>query len=170
MAIITDLSSAYFRQIQQIPEIEDYLKDMSEICARINDQDQSMIKRDLGAGIYALEQSFVTKKLRNCFYESHKKYVDVQIMLEGAELMQLFDISNEHAQLLSYNEKTDFCVYDVNSEIVTNLLMSCGDVYVFFPRDGHLGMLENIKSSSVKKTVIKIPYEKYSESLSLRWQ
>ena len=48
--------------------------------------------------------------------------------------------------------------------------MTSGDTYVFFPNDGHLGMLKNNDKSLVKKTVIKVPYERYAEDISVRWE
>ena len=48
--------------------------------------------------------------------------------------------------------------------------MTTGDTYVFFPNDGHLGMLKNNVTSLVKKTVIKVPYERYAENISARWE
>ena len=170
MAIITDLDSSYMERLKMIPEISRYLNSLKEVLRRIESQESPMVKIDLGKGIFALEQIFETKEIKDCFYESHKKYIDIQIMLEGSETMQLFDVSNSHANCLSYDERTDFCIYDVNSEIVTNLLMTSGDTYVFFPNDGHLGMLKSDVKKFVKKTVIKVPYERFAESISFRWE
>jgi len=170
MAIVTKLKSSYIEKLKIIPEIFDYINSLDDVLKRISIQKNQMVKKDLGHGIFALEQVFETKEIKDCFYESHKKYVDIQIMLEGSEIMHLFDISSDKASFLSYDEQTDFCIYDVNNEIVTNLFMTSGDAYVFFPNDGHLGMLKDNVSSLVKKTVIKVPYERYAESISVRWE
>lgn len=169
MAIITKLESNYIEKLKMIPEISDYINSLEDVLKRIDTQENQMARKNLGQGIFALEQIFETKEIKDCFYESHKQYIDIQIMLEGSEIMQLFDISSDKASFLSYDEQTDFCIYDVNSKIVTNLFMTSGDTYVFFPNDGHLGMLKNNVTSVVKKTVLKIPYERYAESISVRW-
>jgi len=170
MAIITKLKSNYIEKLKGIPEIAVYINSLEDVLKRINTQKNQMVKKDLGQGIFALEQIFETKEIKDCFYESHKNYVDIQIMLEGSEIMHLFDISSDKASFLSYDQETDFCIYNVNSEIVTNLFMTSGDTYVFFPNDGHLGMLKNNVTSLVKKTVIKVPYERYAENISVRWE
>ena len=170
MAIVTKLNSSYIEKLKIIPEIFDYINSLDGVLKRINTQKNPMVKKDLGQGIFALEQIFETKEIKDCFYESHKKYVDIQIMLEGYEIMHLFDISSDKASFLSYDEQTDFCIYDVKNEIVTSLFMTPGDTYVFFPNDGHLGMLKNNDKSFVKKTVIKVPYERYAENISVRWE
>jgi len=162
MAIITKFSTCSCLEIMNIPEIKKYLNDLDNISHRLNSQNKSMVRRELGSDIFALEQVFETKELENCFYESHKKFVDIQIMFEGAEIMQLFDTSNRLANMISYDEQTDFCVYEVHPAIVTDLYMTTGDVFVFFPKDGHLGMLKSQNQSRVKKTVIKVPYEYFT--------
>jgi biofilm protein TabA len=169
MAIITKLNSNYDERFKNIPVILQYINSLEDVLMRINTQNSPMVRRDLGQGIFALEQIFETKEIKDCFYESHKKYIDIQIMLEGAEIMQLFDVSNDNVKLMSYDKQTDFCIFEVNNEIVTTLFMTPGDIYVFFPNDGHLGMLKNNVRTVVKKTVIKVPYESFAESISIRW-
>ena len=170
MAVITKLKSSYIERLKRILDIAEYLDSLDDVLKRIETQESQIVRKDLGQGIFALEQIFETKELKDCFYESHKKYIDVQIMLEGSEVMQLFDVSSHQANFLSYDELTDFCVYHVNPEIVTNLFMTSGDTYVFYPNDGHLGMLKNNVTTRVKKTVIKVPYEKFAESIGVRWE
>ena len=42
--------------------------------------------------IFALEQVFYTKDRKECFIESHKKYIDFQLILSGNEQMEYIDI------------------------------------------------------------------------------
>ena len=102
MAIITKLNSNYFEKLKRLPEISDYINSLEDVLKRINTQKNQMVKKDLGKGIFALEQIFETKEIKDCFYESHKNYIDIQIMLEGSEIMHLFDISNDKVSFISY--------------------------------------------------------------------
>ncbi|HET7536223.1 MAG TPA: YhcH/YjgK/YiaL family protein, partial [Candidatus Didemnitutus sp.] len=49
-------------------------------------------KIDLGGGTFAIEQVYQAKPRTEGFFESHRKYVDVQVIVEGIEAMEVEDI------------------------------------------------------------------------------
>lgn len=118
----------------------------------------SFEKHDLGNGVFALEQSYMTKKREECFWETHRKYIDIQIHLDGIEQMELVDLSKLTIKE-EYNEEKDLIIYEdiVNTN---KIIMQSNDIVIYFPNDAHMGlpMYEN-KPSKVFKTVIKLPVE-----------
>lgn len=110
---------------------------------------------ELAGGAFALEQVYTPKPRAEGFFESHRKYIDVQVVVSGAELMELADISRLVVSD-AYNPERDFIKYaDIAGAAV--LKMGPGDAAIFFPNDGHMPALHWRGSGVVRKTVVKVP-------------
>jgi biofilm protein TabA len=110
---------------------------------------------ELAGGAFALEQAYRPRLRPEGFFESHRKYIDVQVMVEGEELMEVEDISRlvvSHA----YNPERDLIKYG-DTDIASVLRMRPGDVAIFFPEDGHMPSLHWRGTGLVRKTVVKVP-------------
>lgn len=84
--------------------------------------------------------------------EAHRKYMDIQYIVEGEEVMGWAPLSQ--LQLVGeFNEEGDIGRYDGQWEFIR---ITAGNCYVVFPEDGHLpsGCLDS--SSHVKKIVLKM--------------
>ncbi len=160
MAIITTVVN--ISQYTSNKVVLDYIKLMGSNSAdrkRIfNLPLDSFEKYDLGNGVFALEQSYLTKKREDCFWETHRKYIDIQIHLDGIEQMELID-SSKLTIKEEYNIDKDLIVYEDNTNS-NKIVMQPNDIAIYFPNDAHMGlpMYEN-KHSLVYKTVIKLPVE-----------
>ena len=112
-------------------------------------------KVELAAGSFAIEQVYLSRIRAEGFFESHRKYIDVQVIVAGAEFMEVEDIG----RLLvaePYNEERDFIKY-ADTLTASRLRMRAGDVAVFFPVDGHMPCLQLDRPCLVRKTVVKVP-------------
>ncbi len=113
------------------------------------------VRIDLAGGAFALEQAYQTKPRPEGFFESHRKYIDLQLIAVGEELMEVEDI----ARLLvgqPYVEERDLVKYaDTTSASV--LRVRTGDGAVFFQEDGHMPTLQLHGPVLVRKSVVKIP-------------
>ena len=102
-----------------------------------------------------LFRSYTPKPRAEGFFESHRKYIDVQVVVSGAELMELADISRLMISE-AYNSERDFTKYaDITGAAVLN--MGSGDAAIFFPNDGHMPSLHWRGTGLVRKTVVKVP-------------
>jgi len=119
----------------------------------------SFEKVPLTEDIFALEQVFHTKNRQSCFFESHKKYIDFQLILNGIEQMKYIDIDRLIVDK-SYDETKDLITYQL-AEKTSKFLMQDGDLSIFFPDDAHMGQAMFRESSLVYKTVIKLPITHY---------
>ena len=115
-------------------------------------------KEYISSIFFALEQNYMTKTRNECFWESHKNFIDIQLHLNGIEQMEFIDIG--YLEILEeYNQEKDLVIYH-DSPYSNKVIMRKNDIAIFFPEDAHLGMaMHNKISSNVVKTVTKYPIE-----------
>lgn len=113
-------------------------------------------KIDLGGGVFAIDQVYETKPRAEGFFESHQKYIDLQVIVVGEEVMELSDISRIQ-QKQPYDADRDFIAYEDTSS-ASVLRVFAGQATIFYPEDVHMPTLR-IGSAAVlvRKTVVKIP-------------
>ncbi len=109
-------------------------------------------KHDIdGDTIFALVQEYQTKPLNECKLESHKKYIDIQYVIRGEEMMGVTTQNNQ--KIIEINEEKDYTFYEGNTSLV---LVSKGMFTIFFPDDLHQPCVQIESDAEVKKVVIKV--------------
>ena len=105
-----------------------------------------------GDKIFANVQSYDTKD--DAPFEGHRKYIDIQYMINGEEKVVVTDYSN-CSTTEEYNEEKDieFLKSNVNAHYQ---VLEQGDFLVFFPQDAHQPALDNNKKRFVKKVIVKV--------------
>lgn len=111
-------------------------------------------KIELDEENFVLEQAYSSKDRAECFFESHKKYIDLQFILSGEEIIE---VSNRNllAVALAYNEELDFIKYQDKKEC-SSIVLKAGDVAIFYPQDAHMPCIKVKESVKVVKAVIKV--------------
>jgi YhcH/YjgK/YiaL family protein len=84
-------------------------------------------------------------------FEAHRKFIDIQCVIKGQEVMGYSDISEVGETKLPYDESRDVGLY--GGEYST-LILKDGDFAVFFPEDAHIPFISNPEGH--KKAVFKI--------------
>ncbi len=85
-------------------------------------------------GGYFMIQKGHTKPMEEGTFEAHRKYVDVQIVIEGSEEIAWADIS----ELNTVNEYDSIKDAErLDGDKSHNMLISKGMFYIAFPHDGH---------------------------------
>lgn len=215
MAIIAQARTLewFFKAYPQLNVVKEYtsqaLNPQSEIYKRITtlqipqSQDRIEVSYPLEYGIRAIEQSYYLKPAKNAFFETHRVYLDFQLVISGYEYMCIGDKDTFDVKI-PYNESRDLIVYEntlpqnlclsntntkgtqtqqdssndkngvlescytlpnneaLNAPYRTQILLSSGDLAIFFPTDTHAGGLELTPdilphSKIVKKSVLKVP-------------
>jgi len=112
---------------------------------------------DLRNGVYALGSAYRTRTRGDCFFESHRRYIDVQALVEGEESIEVAGIDRLRVTL-DYVPDKDLVKY-ADSDFTSRLRMVPGDLAIFFPPDGHMPCLRLAEASPVlvRKVVVKIP-------------
>lgn len=110
-------------------------------------------------GYFTIQQG-KTKSLAEGTYESHRRYIDVQIILEGQEEIAWQSLDNLES-CTEYDEASDKQRY--TGEHSHHMLITEGMFWVAFPEDGHqaLGHLDH--EHEYKKIVLKLPVERTKE-------
>ncbi|MEO7776823.1 MAG: YhcH/YjgK/YiaL family protein [Fibrobacteria bacterium] len=108
----------------------------------------------LDAGSVVFEQVYITRGRQACFFESHRKYIDVQFILEGEEIVDIAPIAGLVVDQ-PYLEENDVIKY-LDGGSVSQLRLRAGEAAVFFPEDGHMPGQSAAVPSLVRKAVIKV--------------
>jgi biofilm protein TabA len=111
---------------------------------------------ELGDGVFALEQVYLTKPRADGRWETHVAHIDVQAVLVGAEHLETAD----RARLTLTEDRTpaqDVIFYQPFDE-GSVFRLSAGNAAIYFPADAHMGSLAiSGVPSLVRKTVVKVP-------------
>lgn len=138
--------------------LDELFRDNSASATRLRSISVGETQRiELAGGAFALEQVYQSKAREKVFFESHRKYIDVQVVFEGEEWIEVMDLHHGTAQQ-PYDPKRDLLVYGDASG--SRLRMRTGDAAVFFPADVHMpGLCGSSGPALIRKTVIKIPVD-----------
>ncbi len=109
---------------------------------------------ELDEGLFALVQEFETKPIADAVWESHRRYIDVQYLVEGEELMGWAPEAALEPSV-PYDESRDCRFYRAADS--TLLALKPGMFAVFFPQDGHATGLHRVESAKLRKIVVKVP-------------
>jgi YhcH/YjgK/YiaL family protein len=105
-----------------------------------------------GDNIFAIVAEYQTKDESIGLPESHKRYIDVQYVADGCELMGYGPLGNQEI-IENYNEENDITFYNGECSLIK---MDAGMFAIFFPGEVHLpGIMVN-EISFVKKIVVKV--------------
>ena len=94
-------------------------------------------------------------KLTSEIIESHRKFVDIQILLKGLERIKVYDSSQVEISE-PYNDETDCVFYQKPKNCHSDIVIQEGWMGVFFPDDIHNPQLTVNQPIEIKKVVIKV--------------
>ncbi len=100
---------------------------------------------------YYTIQTYETQNVEQCKLESHREYIDIQIMIEGEELMQIADTSRLNLQE-EYDRDKDVMFWKIPNQMM-ELTLKRGDYIVLYPENAHRVAIKYRDSTSVLKIV-----------------
>ena len=129
-------------------------KNSNEYKTLVNTEVGECDKIVLDESCFVLEQAYITKNKEDCLFESHKKYIDIQYMFEGDEIMEVENISNLLVET-PYKEDLDYAKYFQckNSSI---LKIKENEMAIFYPNDAHVPCIKIDENKKIIKAVFKI--------------
>ena len=105
-----------------------------------------------GEDVFAMVQEYETKDLENAKYEAHKKYIDIQYMLQGTENMGYSSI--DKLEITSpYSEEKDIMFLEGDVKLI---VLNTKDFFVLFPEDAHMPGMTIKEKAKVKKVLVKV--------------
>ena len=105
-----------------------------------------------GDNIYALVQTYNPKLVENASFETHQKYIDIQYILEGGELMgheseEKLEVKTEYKpDVQKFYVKGD---YDI-------IKLYAGELAIFFENEPHAPGITLGTDGQVRKIVVKV--------------
>ena len=108
-----------------------------------------------GEKVYVLIQSYETKQPEAARYESHRDYLDIQLLISGREIIE---VRNREGLKVAVPYQPDIEFYETpEPNPCYSMSIGPGDALVFFPEDAHRPQLApGGESSRVRKLVLKI--------------
>lgn len=104
-----------------------------------------------GENIFALISEYQTKPEPEGKLEAHRKYIDVQYVIEGEELMGYVPLG-KYEILEPYKEENDIIFFKGDKSFTK---VTAGMFAIFFPEDVHMPGICVESKTRVKKLVIK---------------
>ena len=105
-----------------------------------------------GRDVYATRFTYETIPAEESFFEAHRKYLDIHIMLSGSERVEI--APPEKLTEFDRTEANDFYAYRGEGDY--KLILSPGDFLVVFPNDAHRIKMQVEGPETVTKAVFKV--------------
>lgn len=110
---------------------------------------------ELGGGVFAMEQAYLTKDKDQGRWESHLAYIDLQLILEGDE--QLWVCDKTHLTVdEDLTPAKDLIFFKATTE-GGYLRLKAGEAALLYPIDAHLPGIRVEAPVFTRKSVVKIP-------------
>ena len=139
-AVATGITAAW-KEIQQMLQEKGTLSDGSY---ELNSVPNGFFKVQRGT----------TKPLSEGTFESHKQYIDVQILLDGQEEMAWMELA-DLTEAIPYDTEKDAARWD--GERMHHMLITKDMFYIAYPHDGHKAVSHVDEQHTFTKIILKLP-------------
>ena len=150
--MITDAlenAAAYYDLLPGIAVALRFLVDPQTQCLEIG-------KHQIDADrIFALVQEYNTKRRDECFWEAHRRFIDVQFVQTGIEAIAWAPI-HQMRPSKPYDPKKDFEGFQGTGQTIQ---VPAGSFAIFMPHDVHMPGLAVGEPRLVRKIVVKVAVE-----------
>lgn len=139
--------------LEEFPFLEEQIKECFEY-AKSNDlasYEKGSHEID-GERLFVNIVEYTTTAAEERFWEAHKNYLDVHVMIHGTEQIDLNFIQNMNVK--EFVEKDDFLPMegDKNSSVI----LRDGDFLICYPSDGHRTAVAVDGPEKIKKAIFKV--------------
>lgn len=153
--IVAALEELY-GQIPDLPRLKQALDYISS--ARSQDLADGRYEVD-GDRMYVLVQSYETvHAIEFPRYEAHRRYIDVQYIQDGVEMMGWAPVDQMQVNS-EYSPENDVVLGSCPMSTATPVKVAAGQAAIFFPQDAHAPKLAAAGPCPVKKIVVKVLIE-----------
>lgn len=130
--------------------------DKAFVFLKNNDLSKLELKRyDIdGDNLYAPVTEYLTKNAEDARYEAHQKYIDIQYVISGKELIGAVPTTLKNEVLVPYDSTKDVEFFTVTKGV--DYKATPERFFIFFPSDAHRPSLKDGENSQVKKIVVKV--------------
>ena len=115
--------------------LSEKIKEAVKFIEGLNFDELELGKLEVNDDFFVFIQSYDTKSPEEVRYEAHKKYVDIQYIVEGKEMMQVAPVNTLEVDE-AYSEEKDIAFYKPVEQAAT-VVLTKGSYVVFYPEDAH---------------------------------
>lgn len=108
-----------------------------------------------GRDIYAQVLDLTTKPAKENLPEVHRRYIDIQFLAWGEEIIGIAADTGRNVIAEPYQEQRDILFYH-EMENESYLTMVPGSYAIFFPQDVHRPACNKYKVTEIRKVVVKV--------------
>lgn len=108
-----------------------------------------------GDEVFAFVQQHSTKRLGDRQIEAHRKYIDIQYILRGREIVYWAPLPLLTNIAMPFDPESDAALFGVIPEVVP-LQLRAGQFAILFPEDGHAPSCSWDQPAEVLKAVVKV--------------
>ena len=105
--------------------------------------------------VYVNVHGYTTLPRADCRYEAHRRYVDLQYMIDGEEIIE-WAPRHELTPSVSFDAEKDLGFYQMPAAGRASLHLLPRHFAVFFPEDAHMPKVQANGPRALKKLVVKI--------------
>ncbi len=107
-----------------------------------------------GDKLYAIISEAMTKNEEDTKFEAHRKYIDIQHVISGAEQMSITPIADKQDELVAYDPARDIEFLTVKA--TSSFEATPDKLFIFFPSDIHRPSVKIGENKMVRKVVVKV--------------
>jgi YhcH/YjgK/YiaL family protein len=107
-----------------------------------------------GDNLFVTASEYTTKNIEDAKYEGHKKYIDIQYVASGAEMIGLARDSQIEKVTTEYSEGNDIAFYTVGKR--QEIKATPDRFFIFLPSDIHCPGVKVAENAKVRKIVLKV--------------
>lgn len=104
-----------------------------------------------GDAMYLILHEYQTRRYEECRWEAHRRYIDIQCMLKGIELMGIGNITRFAQE--PYEAERDVIWMDGTGDLLT---FREGTFMILWPEDAHMPGVMVDEPAHARKAVVKI--------------
>jgi YhcH/YjgK/YiaL family protein len=107
-----------------------------------------------GDNLYASVSEYMTKNEEDTKFEAHRKYIDIQHVINGAEQMSISPLIVKKEELVQYDPVKDVEFMTVSE--TSSYEATPDKFFIFFPSDIHRPSVKIGENKTVRKVVVKV--------------
>ena len=139
--------------LKEVPFLEEKVKECFEYAKNHNLVSYEEGSHEIdGERLFVNIVEYTTTKPEERFWEAHKNYLDVHVMLQGTEQIDLNFIQNMDVK--EFVEKDDFLPMDGDKN--SSVILRDGDFLICYPSDGHRTAVAVQEPEKIKKEIFKV--------------
>lgn len=139
--------------LEEFPFLEEQVKECFEYAKEHNLASFEKGSHEIdGERLFVNIVEYTTTAAKERFWEAHRKYLDVHVMLHGTEQIDLNFIQNMDVK--EFVEKDDFLPMD--GEKNSSVVLRDGDFLICYPSDGHRTAVTVEEPEKIKKAIFKV--------------